>query len=83
MKNIVATFFVVALCVIERPAVLIKEYMANEISVHTWSHHPLIPFTNEQIIAELGWTRKAIQSVIGVTSMTMHPSFGDINNRVR
>ena len=57
--------------------------MADEISVHTWSHHPLIPFTNEQIVAELGWTRKAIQSVIGVMSMTMHPSFGDINDHIR
>ena len=78
-----ATFFVIALCIVERPAVLIKEYMADEISVHTWSHHPLIPFTNEQIVAELSWTRKAIQSVIGVMSMTTRPSFGDINDHVR
>ena len=34
--------------------------------------------TNEQIVAELGWTRKAIQSVIGVTPTTMRPPFGDI-----
>ena len=34
-----ATFFVVGSRVIERPAVLIEEYMAgHEISVHTWSH---------------------------------------------
>jgi len=35
-----ATFFVVGSRVVERPAVLIEEYMAgHEISVHTWSHH--------------------------------------------
>jgi peptidoglycan/xylan/chitin deacetylase (PgdA/CDA1 family) len=35
-----ATFFVVGSRVIERPDVLIEEYMAgHEISVHTWSHH--------------------------------------------
>ena len=40
MKNILATFFVVGSRVVERPAVLIEEYMAgHEISVHTWSHH--------------------------------------------
>jgi hypothetical protein len=34
-----ATFFVVGSRVIERPAVLVEEYMGgHEISVHTWSH---------------------------------------------
>ena len=38
-KDIMATFFVVGSRVIERPDVLIEEYMAgHEISVHTWSH---------------------------------------------
>lgn len=38
-KDIHATFFVVGSRVIERPRVLIEEYMAgHEISVHTWSH---------------------------------------------
>ena len=34
-----STFFVVGSRVIERPAVVVAEYMAgHEISVHTWSH---------------------------------------------
>ncbi len=38
-KDISATFFVVGSRVIERPAILLEEYMAgHEISVHTWSH---------------------------------------------
>ena len=37
--------------------------------------------TNEQIVAELGWTRKAIQKVLGVTPTTMRPPFGDIGTR--
>ncbi|KAN0121014.1 hypothetical protein V8E52_003602 [Russula decolorans] len=83
-KSILATFFVVGSRVVERPAVLIEEYMAgHEISVHTWSHHPLTSLTNEQIVAELGWTRKAIQDVLGVTPTTMRPPFGDIDDRVR
>ena len=34
--------------------------------------------TNEQIVAELGWTRKAIRDAIGVTPTTMRPPQGDI-----
>ncbi|KAG6812786.1 hypothetical protein H0H92_000558 [Tricholoma furcatifolium] len=83
-KNISATFFVVGSRVIERPQVLIEEYMSgHEISVHTWSHKHLTSLTNEQIVAELGWTRHAIRTVLGVTPTTMRPPFGDIDDRVR
>ncbi|THU92741.1 chitin deacetylase [Dendrothele bispora CBS 962.96] len=83
-KDISATFFVVGSRVIERPAVLIEEYMGgHEISVHTWSHPHLTTLTNEEIVAELGWTRKAIKTVLGVTPTTMRPPYGDIDDRVR
>jgi len=83
-QNIKATFFVVGSRVVERPPVLIEEYMAgHEISVHTWSHRPLTSLTNEQIVAELGWTRAIIQTVLGVTPTTMRPPYGDIDDRVR
>ena len=55
----------------------------HEISVHTWSHPTLTSLTNEQIVAELGWTRKAIRDVLGVTPTTMRPPQGDIDDRVR
>ncbi|KAF9006049.1 hypothetical protein BDQ17DRAFT_1239435 [Cyathus striatus] len=83
-QDISATFFVVGSRVIERPTILLEEYMAgHEISVHTWSHRPLTSLTNEQVVAELGWTRKAIKRVLGVTPTTMRPPFGDIDDRVR
>ncbi|KJA28095.1 carbohydrate esterase family 4 protein [Hypholoma sublateritium FD-334 SS-4] len=83
-KDISATFFVVGSRVIERPAILLEEYMAgHEISVHTWSHSALTNLTNEQIVAELGWTRKAIKTFLGVTPTTMRPPYGDIDDRVR
>jgi len=82
--NITSTFFVVGSRVVQFPNVLIEEYMAgHEISVHTWSHHPLTAMTNEQIVAELGWTRLAIQTVLGVTPTTMRAPYGDIDDRVR
>ncbi|OCH85209.1 carbohydrate esterase family 4 protein [Obba rivulosa] len=83
-KDIHATFFAVGSRVVSYPDILIEEYMTgHEISVHTWSHHPLTSLTNEQIVAELGWTRKAIKAVLGVTPTTMRAPYGDIDDRVR
>jgi len=84
-KDLKATFFVIGSRVIERPALLVEEYMqGHEISVHTWSHSkPLTSLTTEQVVAELGWTRHAIKSVLGVTPTTMRPPWGDIDDRVR
>jgi hypothetical protein len=39
--------------------------------------------TTAQVVAELGWARKAIKDVIGVTPTLMRPPFGDIDDRVR
>ncbi|KAG6897817.1 hypothetical protein C0992_010621 [Termitomyces sp. T32_za158] len=36
-----------------------------------------------KIVAELGWTRHAIRTVLGVTPTTMRPPYGDIDDRVR
>ena len=78
-KDIKATFFVVGSRVIERPTILVEEYMSgHEISVHTWSHRLLTTLTNDQIVAELGFTREAIRRVLGVTPTTMRPPQGDI-----
>jgi peptidoglycan/xylan/chitin deacetylase (PgdA/CDA1 family) len=83
-KSLLATFFVVGSRVVERPNVLLEEYMAgHEISVHTWSHRHLTALSTEGVVAELGWTRKAIQAVLGVTPTTMRPPYGDIDDRVR
>lgn len=83
-KAIKATFFVVGSRVIERPQILVQEYMSgHEICVHTWSHRHLTALTNEQIVAELGWTRESIRRVLGVTPTCMRPPFGDIDDRVR
>lgn len=39
--------------------------------------------TNEEIVAELGWTKQIIKDVTGVTPNTMRPPYGDIDDRVR
>jgi peptidoglycan/xylan/chitin deacetylase (PgdA/CDA1 family) len=79
-----STFFVVGSRVISFPSILQAEYMAgHQIAVHTWSHPPLTTMTNEQIIAELGWSKKVIKDVLGVTPNMMRPPYGDIDDRVR
>jgi peptidoglycan/xylan/chitin deacetylase (PgdA/CDA1 family) len=83
-KKLTSTFFIVGSRVVERPQVLIEEYMAgHEIAVHTWSHRPLTMLTTEQVVAELGYTRKAIKQVLGVSPTLMRPPYGDIDDRVR
>lgn len=74
-----ATFFVVGSRVTSFPGLLQQEYLAgHQIAVHTWSHTALTTQTNEQVIAELGWTRKVIQDVLGVGPLYMRPPYGDI-----
>ena len=82
--DIKSTFFVVGSRVLSFPHMLQYEYMAgHQISIHTWSHKQLTTLTNDQIIAELGWTKKIIKDVLGVTPNSMRPPFGDIDDRVR
>jgi len=83
-QNLKSTFFLVGSRVISRPQMVQAEYMAgHQLSVHTWSHPSLTTLTNEQIVAELGWTAKAIKDITGVTPNTMRPPYGDIDDRVR
>ncbi|KAK7468661.1 chitin deacetylase [Stygiomarasmius scandens] len=79
-----ATFFAVGSRCVQFPHTLQLEYMkGHQIGVHTWSHPPLTTLTNDEIIAELGWTKQIIKDVLGVTPNMMRPPFGDIDDRVR
>lgn len=78
-QKLKSTFFVVGSRVISFPATLQEQYMdQHQIAVHTWSHPSLTTLTNDQIIAELGWSKKVIKDVLGVTPNMMRPPFGDI-----
>ncbi|PVG00996.1 putative chitin deacetylase [Serendipita vermifera] len=83
-QNLHSTFFVVGSRALSRQDILQAEYMqGHQLSVHTWSHPALTTLTNEQIVAELGWTAKIIKDVTGVTPNTFRPPYGDIDDRVR
>lgn len=83
-NDLKATFFTIGSRVLGLPMTLQAEYMdGHQIAVHTWSHPSLTTLTNEEIIAELGWSKKVIFDVIGVTPNMMRPPYGDIDDRVR
>ncbi|KAF9547941.1 chitin deacetylase [Mortierella hygrophila] len=83
-KKITATFFVVGSRVLEYPDIL-REQVAqgHHIGMHTWSHSGLTTLTNQEIVAEIRWSEKAIRDVTGLTMKYVRPPFGDIDNRVR
>ncbi|KAF9118345.1 chitin deacetylase [Mortierella sp. 14UC] len=79
-----ATLFIVGSRAISYPATLQRAYNeGHQIAIHTWSHPSMTSLSNEQIVAELKWTEKAIVSVIGVTPIYWRPPYGDVDNRVR
>ncbi|KAF9326507.1 chitin deacetylase [Linnemannia elongata] len=79
-----ATLFIVGSRAISYPETLKRAYNeGHQIAIHTWSHPAMTSLSNEQIVAELKWTEKAIKSVIGVTPKYWRPPFGDVDNRVR
>ncbi|THG93790.1 hypothetical protein EW145_g8279, partial [Phellinidium pouzarii] len=82
--NLKSTFFTIGSRILEEPHTLQTEYMSgHQIGVHTWSHPPLTTMTNDQIIAEFGWTKKITKDILGVTPNTFRPPYGDIDDRVR
>ncbi|KAK3838148.1 MAG: family 4 carbohydrate esterase [Linnemannia gamsii] len=82
--SIQATLFIVGSRAISYPATLLRAYNeGHQIAIHTWSHPSMTSLSNEQIVAELKWTEKAIVSVIGVTPIYWRPPYGDVDNRVR
>ncbi|GAA6018389.1 hypothetical protein JCM11491_005956 [Sporobolomyces phaffii] len=55
----------------------------HEICAHTWSHRYMTSLSNEQVFAELYYSKKAIKDVIGVTVQCWRPPYGDVDDRVR
>ncbi|KAF9551965.1 chitin deacetylase [Mortierella hygrophila] len=79
-----ASFFVIGSNAIQYPDTLKREVTeGHHLASHTWSHHALTTLTNEQIVAEMKWTEKAVLEATGLRLKYMRPPYGDINNRVR
>ncbi|KAI8887996.1 carbohydrate esterase family 4 protein [Backusella circina FSU 941] len=50
---------------------------------HTWSHAKMTTLSNQEVLAELYYTAKAIKYVTGVTPLYWRPAQGDLDDRVR
>lgn len=48
----------------------------NVLQKKNWSHSAITGLSNEQIVAELKWTEKAIFDVIGVSPIYYRPPYG-------
>ncbi|KAI9254042.1 chitin deacetylase 1 [Sporodiniella umbellata] len=55
----------------------------HHIAGHTWSHQLMTTLTNQEVLAELYYTSKAIKYVTGITPKYWRPAQGDIDDRVR
>ncbi|KAG0025786.1 chitin deacetylase [Podila clonocystis] len=83
-KRVKATFFLVGGNVVQYPELVVQEAAAgHHLASHTWSHHALTTLTNEEIVAEMRWTEKAIFEASGYRVRYMRPPYGDVDNRVR
>ncbi|KAG0019010.1 chitin deacetylase [Podila clonocystis] len=83
-KRVKATFFLVGGNVVQYPDLVVQESVAgHHLASHTWSHHALTTLTNEEIVAEMRWTEKAIFEASGYRVRYMRPPYGDVDNRVR
>ena len=59
-------------------------FLLDDIGVHTWTHPHCSLLTNQQIVAELGWTMQIIHdSTGGRVPRYWRPPYGDADNRVR
>ncbi|KAG0280690.1 chitin deacetylase [Linnemannia exigua] len=83
-QQVKATFFLIGANVVEHPEMVVREAAAgHHLASHTWSHHALTTLTNEEIVAEIKWTEKAILDATGLRVRYMRPPYGDVDNRVR
>ncbi|KAF9174747.1 chitin deacetylase [Mortierella sp. AD011] len=83
-QNLAASFFLIGSNVVQYPEIVKQEVAeGHHLASHTWSHHALTTLTNEQIVAEMRWTEKAVMEYTGLKLKYMRPPYGDINARVR
>lgn len=85
-NNQSATHFLIGSNVLSYPAIFGQAAAEGNqhFAVHTWSHQLCSTLTNQQLVAELGWTMQIIADYSGgYIPKFWRPPQGDIDNRVR
>ncbi|KAK0542116.1 hypothetical protein OC845_006759 [Tilletia horrida] len=84
-NHIGATHFMIGSNILLHPAEFEATFqMANQhIAVHTWSHNLSTTLTNEEMLAELGWTMQIIFDKSGKIPSWWRAPMGDLDDRIR
>ncbi|KAK0547311.1 hypothetical protein OC846_004909 [Tilletia horrida] len=84
-NNISATRFLIGGQVVGMPEAF-KDILKDpnqQLAVHTYTHHQMTTLSNEQAVAELGWTQQAILDFSGYLPSMWRGPTGDVDNRIR
>ncbi|KAJ7068275.1 hypothetical protein C8F01DRAFT_1050292 [Mycena amicta] len=84
-KQQTVTHFMIGVNILQFPAQFETAFnMGGDIAVHTWTHPYMTTLSNEDVVAQLGWTMELIHnSTGGRVPRYWRPPFGDSDNRVR
>jgi peptidoglycan/xylan/chitin deacetylase (PgdA/CDA1 family) len=83
-ENLKGSFCIVGGSAYFNPTTLQAEYLAgHQLIVHTYRHPPLTTLSTVDVVAELGYARKIIKDITGVTPKVFRPPYGDVDDRVR
>ena len=84
-QNITATHFFIGVNILQNPNEFKTAYevLNGDLAVHTWTHPYMTSLSNEDVIAQLGWTMEIIHnSTGGRVPRFWRPPFGDSDARV-
>ncbi|KAF9328069.1 chitin deacetylase [Podila minutissima] len=82
--DVKATFFVVGGNAAKYPETIMRQDDdGHQLASHSWSHAAFTTLTNEEIVAEIRWTEKAIFDATSRKVKYFRPPYGDMDNRVR
>ncbi|KAF9291528.1 chitin deacetylase [Mortierella antarctica] len=82
--DVKATFFVVGGNAAQYPKMIMRQDDdGHQLGSHSWSHTAFTTLTNEEIVAEIRWTEKAIYDATSRKVKYFRPPYGDMDNRVR
>jgi chitin deacetylase len=75
----------IGVAILESPADFLEAYnMGGDIAVHTYTHPHMTTLTDEELVAQFGWTMQIIyDSTGGQLPKFWRPPYGDMDLRVR
>ncbi|KAH9943415.1 uncharacterized protein BXZ73DRAFT_97456 [Epithele typhae] len=85
-NNLVTTHFMIGVNILSYPTEFLFAFqtLQSDIAVHTWTHPYMTTLSDEQVVAELGFTMQLIHnSTSGRLPKYWRPPFGDSDERVR